>query len=230
MPEELRLSRRALVHAPGVLSGLAVLPIGTAIADADLNHWALGKATPGTDSGPFYPLLNKPLQAGTDLASRYGKTRRAEGQLLYVVGQVLDMQSKPIKGVEIQIWQANSAGRYTHPSDGNPAPLDPNFNGFGLTTTDAEGRYLFRTIVPGSYPILPNWSRAPHIHFQVTGRRDRAITQMWFPDQALNDQDRLFTRFPLVARAMMTCKLLAPSGSMEPKSKVAGFNLVIPNG
>lgn len=230
MAAKINVTRRRLVRASGAWGGLAVLPVDAALADEQLSKWALGKATPGTDSGPFYPLVNKPLQAGTDLTSAYGKARRPRGQLLYVMGQVLDMRGRPVKGVEIQIWQANTAGRYTHPSDGNPAPLDPNFNGFGLAVTDFEGRYRFKSIVPGAYPILPTWSRAPHVHFQVTGRRDRAITQMWFPDQKLNEQDRLFMRFPPIAREMMTCKIEAGSGSMEPDSKVALFNIVIPNG
>lgn len=33
--------------------------------------------------------------------------------------------------------------------------------------------------------------RAPHIHFDVRGRFDRKITQMYFPDEPLNSQDRI---------------------------------------
>jgi len=33
--------------------------------------------------------------------------------------------------------------------------------------------------------------RAPHIHFDVQGRFDRKVTQMFFPNEPLNEQDRL---------------------------------------
>jgi protocatechuate 3,4-dioxygenase beta subunit len=54
-----------------------------------------------------------------------------------------------------EVWQANAHGRYTHPSDPNPAPLDPNFEGAAVLTTDAEERYRFTTIKPAAYPAGP---------------------------------------------------------------------------
>ncbi|HEY1433315.1 MAG TPA: hypothetical protein VGF39_17045 [Stellaceae bacterium] len=50
--------------------------------------------------------------------------------------------------------------------------MDPDFRGYGIAITDIEGRYRFKTVVPGGYPVIPGWWRPPHIHFQVTGRRD----------------------------------------------------------
>jgi len=32
---------------------------------------------------------------------------------------------EPVRNAKVEIWQANAHGRYTHPSDPNPAPLDP---------------------------------------------------------------------------------------------------------
>jgi hypothetical protein len=46
------------------------------------------------------------------------------------MGQVLTVGGQPVKGARVELWQANTHGRYTHPSDTNPAPLDPNFEGF----------------------------------------------------------------------------------------------------
>ena len=45
------------------------------------------------------------------------------------MGQVLTVGGQPVKGARVELWQANTHGRYTHPSDTNPAPLDPNFEG-----------------------------------------------------------------------------------------------------
>jgi len=80
-------------------------------------------------------------------------------------------------------------GRYTHKNDHNPAPIDPNFDGYANIVTDAEGHYRFRTVRPGAYPVTPEFWRPPHIHFELTGRVDRLITQMYFPDEKLNETD-----------------------------------------
>jgi protocatechuate 3,4-dioxygenase beta subunit len=32
--------------------------------------------------------------------------------------------------------------------------------------------------------------RAPHIHFEIQGKTDRKVTQLFFPNNPLNDQDR----------------------------------------
>ena len=89
----------------------------------------------------------------------------------------------------MEVWQANAKGRYTHPSDTNAAPLDPNFEGTAVLTTDNEGRYRFTTIMPAAYPAGPNLTRPAHIHFQVTGKQDRLVTQMYFEGDPYNSAD-----------------------------------------
>jgi protocatechuate 3,4-dioxygenase beta subunit len=101
------------------------------------------------------------------------------------MGRVLNGDGAPVAGARVEIWQANTHGRYTHPYDTNAAPLDPNFEGYGVQVTDAEGRYRFKTIKPGAYPVTEDWSRPPHIHFDVTGRVGRMVSQMY------NDVDPL---------------------------------------
>src|SRR5437667_4725776 len=166
----------------------------------------------------------------THLSMIKGGTARAQGQLLYLMGQVLDIKGRPIKGVKVEIWQTNAAGRYNHPSDPNPASLDRNFHGYGVTLTDADGRYRFKTIKPGAYPVTQGWDRPPHIHFELTGRADRHVTQMWFPDEPLNAQDRLFNGLRPAAQQMLTGKIEPPTGAMEPDSKVALVDRIGPNG
>ena len=118
------------------------------------------------------------------------------GQRLILEGRVLGSDGKPLAGQLVEIWQANAAGRYAHEVDRHPAPLDPNFSGAGRCLTDADGRYRFVTIKPGSYPWEnhPNAWRPAHIHFSVFGRAfpERLITQMYFPDDPLFPFDPIF--------------------------------------
>jgi protocatechuate 3,4-dioxygenase beta subunit len=226
------LSRRDLLlasAAPAALSLGSHLPAFGA-EQQEMYKWALRETTPASTAGPFYPLQNKPVGAGADLTTIRGRKGNATGALLFVTGQVLNIKGKPVRGVTVEIWQANAGGRYTHPSDGNRSALDPNFAGYGTAVTDSDGRYRFKTIKPAGYPVTPGWDRAPHIHFQLTGRVDRHITQMWFPDDPLNGQDRLLQNIHPDARAMVTCKLQPATSGMPEGSSVALFNVILTNG
>ena len=136
--------RRAILKASAALFAAGMLPLaGSAIAQSVLNR------TQDQILGPFYPIMSKPNRSG-DLTRVPEEQGRAKGQLLIVKGRVVDPTGTPVAGADIEIWQANSVGRYAHPDDTNPAPLDPNFEGFGAVTTDVDGRYQFKTIKPAS--------------------------------------------------------------------------------
>ena len=124
----------------------------------------------------------------------------AQGQRIIVHGRVIDGGGHPLRNTLLEVWQANAAGRYAHSGDNHPAPLDPNFSGAGRCLTDDDGRYRFVTIKPGAYPWKnhPNAWRPAHIHFSLFGRSftQRLITQMYFPDDPLFDQDPIFNSIP----------------------------------
>jgi protocatechuate 3,4-dioxygenase beta subunit len=141
-----------------------------------------------------------PLFGHLDLSGSEDLTRQHDGEPLgeriILEGQVLDGDRRPLAHTLVEIWQANSAGRYAHQVDQHPAPLDPNFSGAGRCLTDAEGRYRFITIKPGAYPWgnHHNAWRPAHIHFSVFGRSftDRLVTQMYFPGDPLFADDPIF--------------------------------------
>ena len=122
------------------------------------------------------------------------------GERIIVHGRVLDSNGRPIPNALIEIWQANSAGRYRHIKEQHPAPLDPNFSGAGRTLTDERGAYRFITIKPGSYPWLNHYNawRPEHIHFSVFGTAfiSRLVTQMYFPGDPLFAYDPIFHSIP----------------------------------
>ncbi len=146
------------------------------------------RPTPEQPQGPFYPL-NKPPNPGADLTVVRGKQRKAQGQVIHLKGRVLDTNGKPVPGAQIEIWQANTFGRYTYPNDTNTALLDPYFKGYGSQRTDDEGRYTFKTIKPGPYLISEDRFRTRHIHFIVSSASTRLITQLYFDGEPLNETD-----------------------------------------
>ena len=74
--------------------------------------------------GPFYPVHATPSKGG-DLTRVDGRPGHADGQVIYLGGRVLDRDGNPVRQGKIEIWQANTHGRYTHPNDTNAAPARP---------------------------------------------------------------------------------------------------------
>ena len=130
-----------------------------------------------------------------DLTRNFNKHNEPMGERIIVYGKLLDENSKPIPNSLIEIWQANSSGKYRHSRDTYKAPLDPNFGGWGRCLTDENGNYYFKTIKPGAYPWPNggnNW-RPAHIHFSIFGLSflQRLVTQMYF------EGDPLITKCPI---------------------------------
>src|SRR6266567_9469884 len=122
------------------------------------------------------------------------------GERIIVSGRVLDANARPIANTLVEVWQANSSGRYPHRTDQHAAPLDPNFSGAGRTMTDAEGRYRFVSIRPGEYPWRNHYNawRPAHIHFSLFGPAfaTRLVTQMYFPGDPLLEYDPMYLSIP----------------------------------
>lgn len=224
--QECGLSRRQILGMAVGVSGLALRghtpPI---LAQAT----ATRVFTPSIILGPFYPQI-KPSEHDADLIALAGRQRRAEGKIVYLSGRVLNLKGEPVSGAKISIWQANTHGRYAHKSDMNTAPLDPNFQGFGMQTTDAQGRYRFKTIKPGAYPAPVVGMRSPHVHFEVEAKYDRLITQMFFPDEALNGQDHFLQFVKGPYREAVIAKTAHPPDGIEADALSFVWDVVLLSG
>jgi protocatechuate 3,4-dioxygenase beta subunit len=102
------------------------------------------------------------------------------GRPCMVSGQVLTRACKPVPGALVDLWHADDKGDYDN----------AGFRFRGHVFADAEGRYAFRTIVPGAYE-----GRTRHFHVKVQAP-GRAVltTQFYFPNEAKNRRDPLFRR------------------------------------
>ena len=140
--------------------------------------------TPPQILGPFYPFMHTPIEHG-DLTNG-GK---AQGTVLHLSGRVTTDDGSPIVNAKVEIWQANTNGRYAHPNDTTDEPLDPAFHGFAVARTDAQGRYSFKTIRPKAYRVSPERWRPAHIHFSVDSTSERLVTQMYFKGDDYNATD-----------------------------------------
>ncbi|MBX3703639.1 MAG: protocatechuate 3,4-dioxygenase subunit beta [Steroidobacteraceae bacterium] len=216
------LMRRRILQTALTAGGLAAAgPVQRAFAGLP--------ETPMQTMGPFYPIT-RPLEDDADLTLLKGHAERAQGKVVHLMGRVLDTNGDPVRNAKIELWQANAHGRYAHPADVNPAPLDPNFQGFGIQTTDAEGQYRFKTIKPAAYaigPMNPDAVRPPHIHFDVYGANTRLVTQMYFPGEPENDGDIIFKYLNATEQAAATATVLPGGGDAEPDSITLRWDIVL---
>jgi protocatechuate 3,4-dioxygenase, beta subunit len=142
-------------------------------------------ATPRQTEGPFYPV-EWSGDADSDLVLVRGEAAQALGQVTHIQGRILDRSAQPVTGASVEIWQCDANGVYRHPrDDGGTRSRDKGFQGRGRATSDASGRYHFRTIRPVAYA-----GRTPHIHFKLLLPDGRGlVTQMYVFGERGNERD-----------------------------------------
>jgi hydroxyquinol 1,2-dioxygenase len=167
----------------------------SALVNALHNKTALEKGTDTSLLGPFYREDAPKLQPGDSILS--GTT----AQEIVVYGRVVDKDGKGIPGATIQVWQTDDHGQYDlQIADGGQMDMRGSF------TTDAEGKYFFRTVRPLGYMIPMDGPvgtlvtaqgrhgyRPSHIHFLVgcDGFRE-LVTALYFADDDHIDSDTVF--------------------------------------
>jgi protocatechuate 3,4-dioxygenase beta subunit len=175
--------------------------------------------TPRATEGPFYPTT-LPLDSDNDLVSVTGQQAKARGTIAHVSGRVLDSAGKPVANAWVEIWQCDWQGIYLHPRDGGQNRRDTGFQGFGATTTTADGSYRFRTIKPVAYA-----GRTPHIHYKVKAGNRELTTQMYLAGEPGNERDFLYRN--LGSSASLVTVALAPAPQIEPEAIAGRFDIVL---
>jgi len=157
--------------------------------------------TPSQTVGPYLHIgldwLNTTELAGPGVS----------GERIVITGRVLDADSVPVPDGVVEIWQANAHGKYAHPDDARALPAEAGFVGFGRCPTDAEGRFRFSTIKPGSVPGADGQPQAPHLLVNVFARGllKQLVTRMYFPGDA-HDADSVLQLVPKERRVTLVAK------------------------
>jgi protocatechuate 3,4-dioxygenase alpha subunit len=135
--------------------------------------------------GPYFSIgltrLQKNNLAGSGVS----------GEQVTISGRVLDGDGKPVPDAMLELWQANSHGKYAHPEDTQDKLLEPGFQGYGRVPVDENGKFILTTIKPGAVPGPDGKPQAPHIAVSVFARGllRRLVTRIYFPDETANGSD-----------------------------------------
>lgn len=93
--------------------------------------------------GPFWRMHAPATENGGSIVRS-----PTAGPALFVNGRVVDMAGAPIADAEVDIWHASPVGFYE-----NQDPNQTHMNLRGKFRTDAQGRFWFRTVKMGGYPV-----------------------------------------------------------------------------
>ncbi len=186
-----------------LVAGLGLEHYLDLLQDAQDEQAGLVGGTPRTIEGPLYV-------AGAPIAE--GETRlddgREAGTVMFLQGQVFDVDGKPLAGATVDLWHANTQGNYSY--------FDKSQSDYNLRrriVTDADGRYRARSILPSGYGCSPDGptqevldllgrhgQRPAHIHFFISAPGYRHLTTQinLSGDQYLWDDFAYATREGLV--------------------------------
>jgi protocatechuate 3,4-dioxygenase, alpha subunit len=130
------------------------------------------------------------------------------GERITVRGKVIDADGKPVNDAAVEIWQANSHGRYSHPEDKQDKPLEPAFRGYGRSLTDDNGAFRFSSIKPGRVPGPGGKLQAPHLSVTIfmRGLLKQLQTRIYFPDDPANDDDPVLALVPAERRSTLLAR------------------------
>jgi protocatechuate 3,4-dioxygenase alpha subunit len=167
------------------------------------------QATTSQTVGPYFSIGLTRLKK-VDLAGP-GVT----GERITIVGRVLDGEGKPVPDALIEVWQANSHGKYAHPADDQKKPLEAGFQGYGRIPVDENGRFSFSTVKPGAVPGPDGKQQAPHIAVAVFARGllRRLVTRIYFPDEPANASDFVLNLVEPARRGTLIPKKIAGQGA-----------------
>ncbi|MFF9398133.1 carbohydrate-binding protein [Streptomyces sp. NPDC014744] len=179
--EDRRISRKSVLKA-ALIAGAVPLLAGGGVAlarDAGGSGKTLAP-TPycGDGDGPTREQIEGPYFKPNSPLRTSLVTSGTPGTPLTVSGYVFGRSCKPIPGVLLDFWQADTYGAY-------------DMNGFafrGHQFTDQSGAFSLTTIVPGLYP-----GRTRHIHVKAQAPNSRILTtQLYFPGEPRNNTDAIF--------------------------------------
>jgi len=148
--------------------------------------------TPPQTAGPFFSLglawLDRSNLTAGDL----------EGERVTIRGRVLDGDGQPVPDAVLEIWQADSSGKYPLPEDVHAKETVIPFLGFGRIPTNCHGQFQFTTVLPGSVPGPQGTEQAPHLNVSLfmRGLLKRLVTRIYFPNEPQNNSDPILGLVP----------------------------------
>lgn len=155
-----------------------------------VNELVYLKESASQTAGPYVHIGLAPEAAGFDIFdnnfSNVLAGPKTKGEKIRIEGRVVDGSGTPVRDVLLELWQANAAGKYSHPADRQKKAPDPAFRGWGRACSDFDtGVWAFETIKPGAVEGRGGRPMAPHVNLWIVARGINIglNTRMYFSDE-----------------------------------------------
>ena len=131
---------------------------------------------------------------------------KTKGERARITFRVLDGDGAPVDDAMLEIWQADSTGKYNHPDDPRPGIPDEGWTGFGRLPTGEGGSCVLETIKPGC--VRYNRVQAPHLTLAVfaRGMLKQLYTRVYFAGDPGNEGDPILALVPAERRDTLLAK------------------------
>jgi len=158
--------------------------------------------TPSQTVGPFFQIE---LTTDEHCVRRIA-VPNTKGERAWITFRVLDGDGAPVNDAMLEIWQADSQGKYNHPDDPQPGTPDKSWIGFGRLATGDDGSCVLETIRPGC--VRHDTIQAPHLTVAVfaRGMLKQLYTRVYFAGDAANDRDPILSLVPAERRETLMAK------------------------
>ena len=149
------------------------------------------------------------------------------GERVTIRGKVFDGDRLPVPDAVLEIWQADSAGRYAGELPSENSGL--RFPGFGRVETNDEGEFCFTTLKPGRVPSSDGRLQAPHLVVTLFSRGllKPLRTRLYFPDESGNSEDPVLGLVPRERRATLTATSSGEHENNNVRAQVFRWNIVM---
>lgn len=116
--------------------------LGVSLLVDAIDHPKPKGSTEGTVLGPFHTHEAEYVTNGANISTD------PQGNPLLVICQVRNLAGQPIENARIDVWETDSKGFYDVQYADHDGP-----NGRAVLTSDKDGNFWFKGIVPVPYPI-----------------------------------------------------------------------------
>ncbi|KAL5589263.1 hypothetical protein FOVSG1_011130 [Fusarium oxysporum f. sp. vasinfectum] len=205
--------------------------LGLSLLVDSMDHPKPPGCTVGSLLGPFHTDDAEDVAHGTQISND------AKGKPLLLIGSVKNTQGEPIPGVTIDVWETDSTGHYDTQYEDRTGPA-----GRALLTTDAEGVFWFKAIVPVPYPIpgdgpvgellksLKRHNMRPgHMHFKFEkDGYDPLITALYLRGDPYENSDAVFgVKAPLVVGLDQVDDAMATKYNVSDGTRLLTYDFVL---
>ncbi|KAL6788885.1 aromatic compound dioxygenase [Trichoderma sp. SZMC 28012] len=169
--------------------------LGVSLLVDAIDHPKPKGSTEGTVLGPFHTHEAECVTNGANISTD------PQGNPLLIICQVRNLAGQPIENARIDVWETDSKGFYDVQYADHDGP-----NGRAILTSDKDGNFWFKGIVPVPYPIPSDGPvgkllgtlnrhcyRPSHMHFMFDHPTyDPLITALYLKNDPYETSDAVF--------------------------------------